>query len=208
METNIVGVETFFLTLVLLAAGTFSAAAQGSLYQDIKGNEVGDIITVVLREDISGSSTSDSESASNSAGSANGAATGNFLPFEPTFGSNVQVNYGSDQSAEASQRQLLEGYMSVTIAEETPRGDFVIEGTRSTEINGELHEMELKGTVRPRDINSRNQVYSFLVANAEISYQKKGGVRELTKERGFIRRVIFTGVGVALGAAITLKALN
>jgi flagellar L-ring protein precursor FlgH len=208
METDIVSVETFFLTLVLLAAGSFSATAQGSLYQDIKGNEVGDIITVVLREDISGSSSSDSESASNSAGSANGAATGNFLPFEPTFGSNVQVNYGSDQSAQASQGQLLQGYMSVTIADETPRGDFVIEGTRSTEINGELHEMKLKGIVRPRDINSRNQVYSFLVANAEISYQKKGGARELTKERGFIRRVIFTGVGVALGAAITLKALN
>lgn len=185
-----------------------TASAQGSLYQDIKANEVGDIITVILQENISGSSTSGSETASNAGGSAGGSASGNFLPFEPTFASDVEVNYDSDESAQATQGQLLKGNISVKIVEKTPQGDFVIEGNRITEINGELHEMKLTGTVRPKDIDSDNQVYSYRVANAQISYQKKGGVRGLTQQRGLIKRVVLAGVGAALGAAVILKVLK
>lgn len=182
--------------------------AQRSLYSDIKANQVGDIITVILRENISGRSESDSRSASNEAGAAGGSVSGNFLPFEPTFGSDVQVNYGSDQRIQASQGQLLEGLMSVQITDMTPRGDFLIEGSRVTEINGEVHEMSLTGRIRPTDINNQNQVFSYQIANANINYQKEGGVKELTKKRGLIRRIIFAGVGLGLGAAIIVRSFN
>lgn len=191
--------------ILLLFAGLNPAWAQQSLYQDVKARQVGDIITVILQENISGSSKSDSKTASNSAGSASGSASGNFLPFEPTFGSDVKVDYGSDEQNRASQGQLLKGYMSVQIVEVTPRGDLIVEGSRTTEINGETHKMNLTGTVRPNDINSQNQVLSYRVANANISYEKEGGLKSLTKKRGFIKRVIFTGVGVALGAAVIMN---
>lgn len=187
---------------------TGTAQAQSSLYSDVTAHRVGDIITIILQENISGSSQSDSRNASNSAGSAGGSASGNFLPFEPTFGSDVQVNYGADQQAQSSQGQLLEGNMSVQIAEVTPQGDFIVEGSRTTEINGELHQMSLLGRVRSRDINRYNQVFSYHVANANISYRKKGGTRELTKQRGFIKRVIFTGIGLGLGAAIIMRGMD
>lgn len=189
----------------MLAICTVPAMGQTSLYSDVKAGKVGDIITVVLMENISGSSTSDSRTASNADGAASGSVSGNFLPFEPTFGSNVRVNYGSDERNLANQRQLLEGFMSVQIVEITPLGDLIVEGSRTTEINGELHEMSLTGTVRSNDVDSRNRVFSYRVANANISYQKKGGLKEVTKRRGFIRRVAFVGLGAALGAVIVLR---
>ncbi|MEX2600488.1 MAG: flagellar basal body L-ring protein FlgH, partial [Balneolaceae bacterium] len=93
----------------------------------------------------------------------------------------------------------------VQIVDVSPSGDLVVEGVRSTEINGELHEMSLSGVIRPSDVDSRNRVLSYRVANANIRYDKKGGVRGLTKQRGLLRRAIFVGVGAALGAAILLN---
>lgn len=187
-----------------LFAGS-AMAQKSSLYSDVKASQVGDIITVILTENISGSSTADARKSSNANGSVSGSVTGNFIPFEPTFGSGTQVNYGSDERNLANQRQLLEGLMSVQIVEVTPLGDLIVQGTRSTEINGETHEMKLTGTVRQNDVDSRNRVLSYRVANAEISYQQKGGLHEITKRRGMIRRIILGGVGVALGAAIFMK---
>ena len=208
MAKNTIIILTIFLTTLMILWGSVSAKGQNSLYRDVKAHQVGDIITVVLRENISGSSKSDSKTSSNAAGSASGAASGNFLPFEPTFGSDVKVDYGSGEQKLASQGQLLKGYMSVQIVEATPQGFYKIEGNRQIEINGELQEMKLKGVVRPSDINNQNQVLSYRVANANISYQKKVGLKDLTKKRGLIRRVVFTGITLGLGAAIIMNVSN
>lgn len=191
--------------IALMIAFASSAAAQTSLYSDVKAGQVGDIITIILTENISGSSTADARKSSNANGSASGSVSGNFIPFEPTFGSGAQVNYGSDERNLSSQRQLLQGMMSVQIIEVTPLGDLLVEGTRMTKINGETHRMELTGTVRSKDVDSQNRVLSYRVANANISYQQEGGIKEFTKRRGLVRRVVLGGVAVALGTAIFLN---
>lgn len=193
-------------TISLIMLLSSPVIGQRSLYRDIKAHQEGDILTIILTENISGSSISDSKTASNSDGSVEGSATGNFLPFEPTFGSDVRVDYGADERNLASQKQLLEGYMSVRIVEVTPSGDLIVEGSRSTDINNEKHKMSLKGIVRPIDIDNRNRVLSYRVANAEISYQQdEGRLGGVTKKRGFLRRVVFTGVGLGLAAVIFMR---
>ena len=205
METNTMRRTIFTATLVLMLTFASSVAAQTSLYSDVKAGKVGDIITIILTENISGSSTADARKSSNANGSASGSVSGNFIPFEPTFGSGAQVNYGSDERNLSSQRQLLQGMMSVQIIEVTPLGDLLVEGTRMTKINGETHRMELTGTVRSKDVDSQNRVLSYRVANANISYQQEGGIKEFTKRRGLVRRVVLGGVAVALGTAIFLN---
>lgn len=190
--------------LIIFTLQSVDLFGQHSLYRDIKANNIGDIITIILAENISGSSTSDARTASNSDGTASGAVSGNFLPFEPTFGSNVQVNYDSDERNLASQKQLLQGYMSAEIVEVTSGGNLRVQGTRRTVINGDVHEMSLNGLVRTTDVDNRNRVYSYRMANAEISYEKQEGLKNLTKKRGFFKRALFTGIGAALTAAILL----
>lgn len=199
----------FLVTAILIVSATAdSAKAQYSLYRDVKANQVGDIITVMLMENISGSSTTDARRTSQTGGQASGSTSSNFLPFDPFFGTDASVNYNSDERNLANQRQLLEGYLSVQITEITERGDMRVSGRRITEINGELHEITLEGTVRSNDVDSRNRVPSYRVANAEINYQKKEGMRQMTRRPGFIRRVVFLGVGAAMGAAILVRELK
>lgn len=205
-NTLIIRITPVFLLLSLLISGV--SHAQSSLYRDVKASQVGDVITVILKENTSGSSTSDSKLATSSDGAANGSVSGNFLPFEPTFGTGVNVNYGSDQKNLSSQRQLLEGFISVQIVEVTPRGDLIVEGKRMTEVNGEIHKMSITGTVRQNDVDSQNQVLSYRIANANISYQKMGGIRKKKQDRGFFKKVIFTGVTLGMGAAMVLRELQ
>ncbi|MDI6402128.1 flagellar basal body L-ring protein FlgH [Balneolaceae bacterium ANBcel3] len=196
------------LTIFTLVFLSMSVQAQHSLYRDVKANQVGDIITVVLMENISGSSSSDARRSSNTNGQAGGSVSGNFLPFEPYFGSNATMNFNDDHRNLANQRQLLQGHLSVQITEVTNRGDLLVSGSRVTEINGELHEISLNGLVRSNDIDSGNRIPSYRVANAEINYQMKGGVKQATKRQGFTRRVIFAGIGAAMGAVIIARELN
>jgi flagellar L-ring protein precursor FlgH len=205
-NTIVTSAGIFILGLIFLLPDL--ANAQTSLYRDVKANKVGDVITVILKESTSGSSTSDSKLSTNTGGSAGGAVTGNFLPFQPTFGSDAQVNFDSDQKNLSNQRQLLEGFISVQIKDVTPGGDLVVEGNRLTEVNGETHEMMLTGIVRPNDVNSDNQVLSYRIANANISYLKKGGVNSKTKDRGLLKKAAFGVLSAGLGAAIILRQLK
>jgi flagellar L-ring protein precursor FlgH len=184
------------------------ATAQNSLYRDVKAKQIGDVITVVLQESTSGSSTSDTKQSTSSDGMASGSMSGSFLPFEPTFGSGVNVNYGADQKNLSSQRQLLEGYISVQIVEVTQSGDLLVKGNRMTEVNGEVHKMSLSGIVRQNDVDSQNQVLSYRIADANISYQKMGGLRDKKKDRGLLKKIVFTGITAAMGAAMILRELQ
>lgn len=198
--------------LVLLVGALWTAPVQAqlqpSLYQDVKANQVGDVITVILTENISGSSTSDSRRSTQSEGATSGSVSGNFLPFEPTFGADATVDYGADERNLSNQRQLLEGVLSVQVVDVNERGDLTVEGSRTTEINGERHTMELSGVVRPNDVNDRNEVFSFRVANADIRYHKQEDIDQVAQRKGVIRKVVFTGVGLLLGGAILSRELQ
>lgn len=191
----IVTLIAFFLMLVI------PASAQYSLYQDYKATRIGDVITIVLQENISGSSRTEANSAGASSGSASGAVTGNLSPFLPLFGANTSVDFQSDDRNSANQRQLLQGNVSARVEDIMPNGDLYVVGSRSTEINGELHKVEIKGFVRPNDVNNYNEVISYRLANAEIVYQKDDSLKQMSKQPGFWRKVMWTTLGVGIGVA-------
>ncbi len=188
--------------LLLLCLGRTSALGQTqSLYNDIRAHEVGDVITVVLTENISGSSSTNASTSSNTAGSAESGITGNFVPFQPVFGADAQVSYDSDERIRADQQQLLQGTLSVRIKEVANNGDFVIAGQRSTEINGERHEISVQGFVRPSDITQSNRVLSYRIADAQIKYLKEEGVGEMKRKTGIGRKVLWGALGVVTAVA-------
>lgn len=201
------------IVIAVLLIGSATVTAQSSLYQsslysDVRAKRVGDIITVVLQENTMGSSTTDSKLSSNSNGSLNSSVSGNFLPFEPVFGAGSSVNFGADQKNQETQRQLLSGYVTVQITEVTPTGDLMVQGKRLTEVNGESHQMSISGIVRQNDIDGSNQVLSYRIANANISYQKMGGMKNNKPNKGFLKKLALGVTTAALGAAAVMYTSN
>lgn len=209
METNVMKHSIFFLfASILILSIAMPANAQRSLYRDIKAGKVGDVITVILVENISGSSTRDERASSNQTGQLQGSLGGNIMPLEPFFSSDASVSSNTNSNFLANQQQLLRGNLSVRIIDVTPNGDLVVEGSRATEINGEKHWVKLSGMVRPSDVDNTNSVLSYRVANAEISYMKEESIKQAWRKPGKLRRAVMYGIGATLVGAVLVRELQ
>ncbi len=201
MGENIVKLTVLFRSILIIAGLILLpgvVAAQNSLYQDYKASQVGDAITVVLAENISGQSNTTASTKSNSTGKASGSVTGTLTKFLPVFGAGASLDYNTADNISSVQNQLLKGTLTARVEKVGANGNLYIVGKRSTEINGEIHTLDLEGYVRPQDISPDNSVLSYRIANAHITYLKKGNVRH---RPGFVRKTLFVVLGLALGVA-------
>jgi len=82
----------------------------------------------------------------------------------------------------------LAGTVTATVLEVLPNGNLLVEGARSTRVNKETQIFKVRGIARPQDIDSKNQVNSKLLANAEIKYEGKGSVGS-TQRPGIITKI-------------------
>ena len=194
----------FFILLSLISRGAVAQSQYKSLYNDIRAYQVGDVITVVLTENISGSSSTNASTSSNTDGSAQSGMNSNFIPFEPVFGADATVTYDSDERIRADQQQLLRGTLSVRIRDVTNNGSYFIAGNRSTEINGERHEMSVEGVVRPTDITPTNRVLSYRIADAQITYLKEDGISDMKHKPGIGRKLLWGALGVVTAVAAVM----
>ena len=139
---------------------------------DIKGHGVGDVITVLIAEMSNASRESSAKLSTNSQIGADGSVTGNLSSFIPLFGMSTNLSESHDDDEGTSQTEMVTGKITATITEKNANGLLKIEGSRKVNVNGETNIMEISGFVRDRDITSQNTVYSYYIANADISYKK------------------------------------
>lgn len=159
----------------------FQAALANGLYSDVKAHRVGDIITVVLREN-----TSASKAATNNSKKEQDTV---LAPIVGLAGQNV--NIGKEQiqltldssnefkgTANANQSNTLNGNISVTVVQVMPNNNLVIRGEKWLTLNNGDEYIRLTGIVRPADINPGNEIQSNKIANARIQYSGTGSFAE------------------------------
>jgi flagellar L-ring protein precursor FlgH len=162
----------------------------GSLYADIKAYKVGDLVTITVSENSSGTDTgaTTTSKASTSQGSiafsglgigASGIAkpSGSFA-FGPYNTSFTRTFKGSGST---SQTNAVTAYMTATVIAVLPNGNLVIRGTRWTKVNDQLQQIVLEGVIRPVDISDSNTILSQDVAEAKIFMLGKGPVNQYQK---------------------------
>jgi flagellar L-ring protein precursor FlgH len=175
------------------------AAAQ-SLYADARARQPGDVLTVLLSESTSAQRESSSQNQSNSSLGGSGTADGPSIA--GTFGLDAEFSNASESANETVQSDLLQGTLTVSVAEVDDAGNLVIEGERRLNVNGVTHFMRVTGTVRPFDIRTDNTLFSYQIANADIEYRRDGLIQRYAGP-GFFAKA---GAVVVLGAAIFFGA--
>jgi len=175
-----------FCSLLVLS---FSQVHSQSLFADYKAHGVGDIVTIYIVEFSTASNTASSKTDnSNKSGLTSGGGTG-ALKFLPLFGADLSYGNTFSGKGETSQRGQLKAKMSAKIVGQSPNGSLKIEGKKVVEINGDKQITVLTGWIRPEDISTDNVVYSYNIADAQISYQGKGVVNAAQKP-GWITKLI------------------
>lgn len=205
-------VAMLLLVFVFVARGfsqTPDKFKHESLYSDFKARQIGDIVTILIIESATGARQSNVNSSDKASVNASGSITGNLTSFLPLLGASSEFENDHAGAEGTSQKDLLTGKITAVVTEITEGGNLILQGQRHLEVNGETHILKLKGTVRPRDINSENMVFSYNLANVEIAYKKDGFMNKIGKP-GWVARwsswLMLLGLGAA--AYVGVSAAN
>jgi flagellar L-ring protein precursor FlgH len=172
-------------------AGTiYNTVGSFDLFMDLRARSVGDILTVLLveRTDASKeSSTSTAKGSSIDTGFpviAGGPVT---LDGEQILNNEFESDTTFDGQADSSQRNRLDGSITVTVAARLPNGNLLVRGEKLITINQGEEFIRLEGIIRPVDIGPENTVASTKVADAAITYSGRGNL-QATNRPGWLAR--------------------
>jgi flagellar L-ring protein precursor FlgH len=144
-------------------------------FQDTKASHLGDIVTVHIIENATG--TKDAQTTS--ARSSNITATTSALLGLPVsrlnrIGAAANFSDAFDGSGSTSRSGALTADVTAVVTAVFPNGNMAIEGKREVLINNEKEYISLSGVIRPEDIGPSNTVLSTFIADAKIEYTGQG----------------------------------
>jgi flagellar L-ring protein precursor FlgH len=139
-----------------------------ALTSDRRLRRVGDLVTVVIYENASATSSADT-------GSARDADVGFKLdaPARSRAGG-LSTNNDFTAGGKTQRAGKVLAQLTVTVRDIAPNQDLLIAGEQLLEINGEKQAIRLEGRVRQRDITEQNTVLSTRVADAKIGFVGEG----------------------------------
>lgn len=172
----------------------YTEASSFDLFMDLRARSVGDILTILLVERTDASKES-------STSTARGGSVDTSMPLfaggpvtsdgNPVFSNQMESDVTFDGQADSSQRNRLDGSITVTVAERLANGNLLVRGEKLITINQGEEFIRLQGIVRPVDIGPENTVLSTKVADATISYSGRGALAA-TNRPGWLTR-FFSG---------------
>lgn len=170
--------------------GSLYSSRGGSLFADKKDLQIGDIIQVVINEELQADTSNSRNTSRNTTGNFNGGiispSAGNTNPnsivskaadkvnsvlgFDATVGSNSSFT----GKAESEIDETFETTVSVIIEQTYQNGNYFIKGSKEMLIDGQNQEIILSGVIRPYDISPENSIMSSQIANLKVLYRKDG----------------------------------
>jgi flagellar L-ring protein precursor FlgH len=167
----------------------WSQLAGGSLFADRRAQQIGDIITILVVEYSAASSEASTKTSKESEHGFLATGGSKQQAYSPMYGFNGNLNNGFRGDAGVSREGRVRTKITANIAEVNAAGNFVVKGSRVVEVNGEKELTTITGVVRPEDISWSNTVYSYQIADAQISFKGKGVVN--TGQRpGFLTKIL------------------
>ncbi|MCH7909015.1 MAG: flagellar basal body L-ring protein FlgH [Candidatus Hydrogenedentes bacterium] len=202
-----VGLSVVLMQLVLAGAWGDSlfnkqAAVNGTLVSDQKVRfEVGDIITVLVRENVNATtrSSTDTEKETELVASATtdanrflvggGAGGLGLIPKEllPNWNINVENEFEAEGTTRRSNQLTLE--LSCIVKQVFENGNVYIEGTKEVTVNREDTRITVSGIVRARDVTPANTVLSTQLADASVRLKGHGPLWN-NQRRGFFTKLL------------------
>jgi flagellar L-ring protein precursor FlgH len=173
--------------------------AAHTLFHDFRAFQPMDLVTVLITENSEGRKQADTKV--NSQSTLRAAISALFGLEKSTKDSNPNIDPTSlinatttsqfDGKGETLRRGTLRGTISAMVQEVLPSGVLRIQGEKIISVNDEEQVMVLSGLVRPRDVNSRNEVDSAKIANVRIDYFGKGSLAGI-QSPGWLTRAILS----------------
>lgn len=148
------------------------------LFEDQRPRNIGDILTIVIQENINATKSS---GANTNRSSATSFATNSSSFLSGLFGKanlNTQGANTFQGTGGANASNTFNGVITVTVTNVLPNGNLLVSGEKQMLINQGNEFVRFSGVVNPNTISALNAVYSTQVADAKIEYSAKGYIDE------------------------------
>lgn len=175
----------------------FSRAGQDSLLGQDRARRPGDLVTILIDEQVSASTSASSNASRNSATTA--LSPGALGEINRRFGNAgipwpVDINPSEsaiDSSGEggAAQQGRIAGEVTAVVTEVLPNGLLAIRGYKRMELTRGAQIIRVTGLVRPSDIQPDNTIRSRRLADADISFAAKGELADVSRA-GWMNRAL------------------
>ena len=184
-KLKIIIVMMFLLSLVHYG---IEGQIRRSIYSDIKAHKIGDILTIIINEKTTSLNMADARTSKQNQMSIDNTAGAGILDFLPGFGAESETQNQYQGSGQVTSTGQFSSTMSARIQKVLEDGNYLINGTRVIDTNGETQVTELTGVVRPLDITSDNTILSSQIADIHV-YHKGKGVVEQGHRPGIFTRI-------------------
>lgn len=169
--------------------GSIFQASHGyqPLFEDRRPRMVGDILTIVLNEQVSASKNS----ASNASRTGSSSLTPTIVPEKlrrlSDYAFEVDGENQFNGAGGSRANNSFTGTLTATVIEVLPNGNLRVRGEKQIAINQGTEFIRFSGVVNPRAITGQNTVPSTQVADARIEYVGDGYINE-AQHMGWLQR--------------------
>lgn len=159
-------------TAALPAESLYKADSYQALTSDLRARRVGDLITVMVYESASASSTANTSAGRDASVGFEAQGTGK------SWSAGISANNGTDGRGRTQREGRVLAQITVFVNAIGANGDLTIAGQQLVDINNERQEIMIEGRVRAQDVSDTNVVLSTRIANARIRYTGQGDLAD------------------------------
>jgi flagellar L-ring protein precursor FlgH len=164
-----------------------------NLFSDKKAMKVNDVVTVVITEQVSSSSTGKAQTSESVSSTMSGV---NMLAGSVNHFTNMGLNPLKDPLSSTrnfqgqgsnTREEKFNATVTARIIKILENGNYFIAGTREVLINGEKQIIRVAGVVRASDIDATNTIDSKYISDAKIEYKTEGEISKAMEKNWFIK---------------------
>lgn len=170
--------------------GSIYQARQGGyqpLFEDRRPRSIGDILTIVLNEEVSASKSSQSNANRSGSASLGIEQIPDIIDFLEDYGFDVSSENIFSGGGGSQATNSFTGTITVSVLEVMNNGNLRVRGEKQIAINQGTEFIRFSGVVNPRTITAQNTVPSTQVADARIEYVGDGYINE-AQHMGWLQR--------------------
>jgi flagellar L-ring protein precursor FlgH len=162
------------------------------LSRDLRAAHVDDLVTVVIADHVSASSTGTSATQRKSALDAGISALGGITKATGPLANLANMTGSSSLNGQGQTNRTIDLTATLTarVLGVLPNGTMIIEGNKEVQINSEKQHVTLRGLVRWDDISPTNQISSNSIAELEVLIDGRGVVNDALKRPNFLYRLL------------------
>lgn len=175
--------------------GSLWTTGRGSLFVDNRATAVGDIVTVIIREQASASKEATTSTGRSTSASADITSLFGLESNLANLNSSIDpanlmsAGYKNDfnGSGTTTREEDLTATITTQVIDVLPNGNMRISGSKSVMVNHEKQLINLSGIIRQQDITPDNEIDSRYILDANIMYSGKGVIDDKQRPGWFIR---------------------